>query len=141
MIRRPPDQKETYEFSPIFDNGTSLGYENAEKQLVALCDTNHLDAYIGRGSHHCSWTVADDQRAPHIELCAHYLKTHPDARSAMQDVLRFEPTDIETICAECTQFPVGVPFTPERAYFVSRLVLARRARLVALLEGTHGKLD
>lgn len=135
LVRQSPRQQATYAFAPAFDNGTSLGYEQPEEKLSALCATDQLTAYIRRGTHHCSWDAAEDGPTPHMELCARYLEAYPDAGAAMQSVIRFDQSQIAAICNECTQFDVGIPFTRDRAAFVSSLIGARKAQLAALLGG------
>jgi hypothetical protein len=51
----------------------------------------------------------------------------------MRNVIRFDAAQIFDVVNRCAQFEVSVPFTPERARFVSMLVMARRAKLAAIL--------
>lgn len=76
-----------------------------------------------------------------MKLCARYLEAHPGAGAAMQSVIRFERAHIDAICDECTRYNVGIPFSRDRAAFVSSLIEARKEQLGALMGVSNGKLD
>jgi hypothetical protein len=122
-----------FSFAPPFDNGTSLGYEIAQDRLQAACDPKSLEAYIGKGRHHCGWDAADDTRAPHTSLCDRFLTAYHEAGAGMRNVIRFDPVQIYDIANHYVQFDVDIPFTAERARFVAKLVEARRANLAEIL--------
>jgi hypothetical protein len=70
-----------------------------------------------------------------MELCARFLEMYPEAQGAMRSVISFLQEEIDSILEGCTQFDVSIPFTAERAKFVSRLIAARRAQLLVVLGG------
>jgi hypothetical protein len=133
LARLRRGQSSVFSFAPPFDNGTSLGYEIPEQRLKAACEPKWLETYIGKGSHHCGWDVADDARAPHINLCDRFLAAYHEAGAGMRNVIRFDPARIHDITSQFAQFNVSTPFTAERARFVAKLVEARRAKLVTVL--------
>jgi hypothetical protein len=118
--------------SPVFDNGTSLGYEPADEALAAPWPAARLAAYIGRGTHHCSLNDAT-KGTPHVELCKMFLETYPSAGVEMRKVILCSDSVIDEIVHWCTGFDLPAPFTINRAAFVGRLVKARRDQLAQAL--------
>jgi hypothetical protein len=115
LVRRIPGSPpaHTLAFAPAFDNGTSLGYEQAEGKLVDACEPAWLTQYIERGTHHCGWDLSDDSPAPHIGLCARYCAAFPQAAAAMRGVLQIDGLRIAEILHPCTAaIDVGIPFSP-----------------------------
>ncbi|MBP7334930.1 HipA domain-containing protein [Niveispirillum sp.] len=141
LVNQCTDGTQSFRFAPAFDNGTSLGYEQSEDKLGALCENASLSRYVSRGTHHCGWNASEDGPLPHMSLCAKYISAYPRTSAEMRNVIRFERGQITAICDECAEFDVGVRFTPARARFVAALVEARRAALAEILGGYNGELD
>jgi len=130
LVRRQRGVAPAFVLAPAFDNGTSLGYEQPPSRLGAAADQKWLKSYIDRGRHHCGWL---DGPTPHFSLCEEFLKHLPNAGPAMKSVIRFEKAQIDGIVERCSQFGLSIPFTAERARFVSSLIEARRQRLAKIL--------
>jgi hypothetical protein len=129
LVRTRQDGRSIWSFAPVFDNGTSLGYELPEERLREASQPARLERYIARGRHHCGWDLSSDSETPHMELCKCLLNAHLEARAAMWGITEFDGARVAEIAEECAQFDVGVPFTRDRARFVSALVEARKRRL------------
>jgi hypothetical protein len=135
LFMRRGREASTPTLAPIFDNGTSLGYEQTDTKLDKAFDPAWLKSYIDKGRHHCGWDLADDRQGFHLELCSRYLSAYPDASSAMRNVIQFNPLELGNIIDHCSAFKIGIPFSNRRVDFVSALLDARRLRLLAALEG------
>lgn len=133
LFRLGEHQKAIWEMAPLFDNGTSLGYEIQEANIPAMLDPVRLSAYVNRGTHHCSWKLTDDRPGPHFELCTQFLAAHQNAGISMENVIRFAWPQIEAIVTDCMSFNVPLPFTKLRGDLVLALLKEREARLRALL--------
>jgi hypothetical protein len=133
LARLRRGQVPVFSFAPPFDNGTSLGYEITQAKLRAACEPAWLEGYIKKGRHHCGWDAAEDDPAPHINLCDRFLAAYHEAGAGMRNVIRFDLAQLIDILNRFAQFDVGVPFTAERARFVAKLVEARRTKLDATL--------
>lgn len=131
LIRRAKGIAPSARLAPIFDNGTSLGYEQPASKLAAMLEPRRLTTYVHRGTHHCGWDTTEDGPAAHGALCKRYIEAYTDAGPAMVSLIRFDATQVTGILEECTHFDVSTPFTVERAKFVSRLLEARRDMLRA----------
>jgi hypothetical protein len=133
----PPRRGEaaTVTFAPVFDNGASLGYEQVEAKLRSACEPARLNAYIGRGRHHCGWDLTDDNPTPHLKLCVRYLRAYPEAGAAMRSVIQFDLAEIAEILEQCAAFDVGIVFSSDRARFLMGLIEARKALILAALGG------
>lgn len=135
LVRPRPEGALYCALAPVFDNGTSLGYEQGEGKLKATWTLARLEAYLAKGNHHCGWDASEDQATPHLDLCGRFARTYPEAGAAMQSVIQFDSRQIDNVLAECVAYDVGLPFTTDRAKFVSALLDARRVRLAAVLKG------
>jgi len=133
LVRRPESGEVEWRLAPIFDNGTSLGWEIQEDKLARATDPSRIARYIRAGRHHVGWDRLTDSPTPHLELCHLFAQAYPAARAAMQQVIDFESTRIAPILEECAQLIVGVPFTPDRVRFVLALIEARKHELSAIM--------
>jgi hypothetical protein len=122
----------SWALAPVFDNGTSLGYEIREERMSDLSNPSRLGAYVDAGRHHCGWDLSSDHRTPHIDLCRRMADAFPAVRDAMRRVIAINPDQIGEILDACSQFQVSVSFTRDRAHFVAELIEARRQRLLAI---------
>lgn len=141
LVHQVPGVPARYEMAPLFDNGTSLGYELVDSRLANLVQAVPLQAYLSRGTHHCGWSVRDDAPTSHFTLCERLLEQHEVAGAAIESVIRFDRAQITSLVHDLLAIDVGVPFTIERANFIVSLILARQVRLKSLVEGYRGKLD
>jgi len=133
LVRRSNQGRTDFEMAPLFDNGTSLGYEMPEAKLGGMVDPARLRHYIDRGTHHCGWDFSSDAPTSHFDLCRKFTETYEGASAFMQSVIRFEMAQIEEIVTECTRFRVATAFTDLRAEFVAALIGARKDLLQSLL--------
>ena len=106
LFRLRPDLSYEIELAPIFDNGTSLGYEVMDDKLLAATSPARIQAYIARGTHHCGWD--SDGPAPHFELCKRFLLAHKNTSAIMQSVIRFDQQKVASAVEGCTRFNVGI---------------------------------
>ena len=126
-------QQVNWSFAPIFDNGTSLGWELLDERLGAENQPARIARYIDRGRHHCGWDRSSDSPTQHIELCRRLCEAYPAARDAMRPVASIEIARATGILNECAQSDVSVSFAPERVEFVAALIEARKRRLAAVI--------
>jgi hypothetical protein len=122
-----------FNFSPVYDNGTSFAYEQSDNAILALNTQSGVLRYINRGLHHCSWDLASDARARHIELCQSYLQAHPEAGAQMRSVIQFDLAKLHEVLHGFSGLGANIPFSSARADFVGRLVEARRDQLANVL--------
>lgn len=119
--------------APLFDNGTSLGYGLRDADLEGKNLEVTLSRFLAKGEHHCGWDPSDDARGGHIALCHRYATSYARAVPSMQNVIRFEMAELETILKDLVQFDTAIPFTTSRAAFVYSLVDRRRRDLAEVL--------
>ncbi len=115
----------TFSLAPAFDNGTSLGNIIRDAELARWNTEAGLRKFIGRGRHHFGWTSTDGLRH-HVGLCSHFASVREGARDFMQDVIHLSDSRITEIADWCCDFRYPVPFTPERAQFITSQVRSRR---------------
>lgn len=119
--------------APLYDNGTSLGYGITDDQLETKNVDDLLTRFVAKGLHHCGWDAADDERAPHVALCARFAATYPGAIAAMQNVIRFDNDKLREILDEMVKFDIAIPFTQGRANFIYSLVTQRKLELAQIV--------
>ena len=122
-----------WSLAPVFDNGTSMGYEHTEATLRARRGPIWLAQYINKGRHHCGWDAGSDLPTPHMDLCRRFLAAYPETRPAMQSVTAFDTRLVAQLAAEYVGVDVSIPFTHDRAQFVSTLVETRRQQLLTII--------
>lgn len=120
------DQASRVRMSPVFDNGTSLGYEILEENMDVFYVPDRMRAYIKKGKHHLRWRASDEQKCQHAEMLFLLLNKYPELKEHVKCKLDlFELGQIEAIIEQCTQYPVTVPLSQKRAEFICHLVNSR----------------
>lgn len=119
--------------APLYDNGTSLGYGITDHQLATKNVDDLLTRFVAKGLHHCGWDAADDERGPHVALCARYAAAYPGAIAAMRNVIRFDNDELREILDEMVKFDIAIPFTQGRANFIYALVTQRKLELAQIV--------
>jgi hypothetical protein len=134
FIRRlqGPTRFET-SMAPLFDNGTSLGYEQSNDALRKRWSDDRIKKYVERGTHHCTWLDSDRKGMKHIELCTRFCEAYPTAGAVMKKVILLGDSDIDDVLKWCTSFGTSLSFTAERATFTSQLTKTRRDLLIQSL--------
>ncbi len=70
--------------APVFDNGTSLGYEILESKMNHFASPARMQTYIAKGRHHLRWQLNDSKQSQHIELLVQLLNKHPILKQRLQ---------------------------------------------------------
>lgn len=126
-------ERNTFELSPYFDNGTSLGHElDARKMAHYMKDSNGLVAYINRGKHHVKWRK-DGEKLKLFEGVVQYCKRFPRVLSSLLKSLDWEDAALEECLSRLTLFAIQSPLSVERAEFIYKLTTERKRRLLGLL--------
>jgi hypothetical protein len=111
---------------PVFDNGTSLGYEILEKNMAKFFEPERMQQYIDKGRHHIRYQLHDEQAAQHIELLEWLAKKYPTMLERMKNKLTaFDTTCLKATINHCTGFNIPIPLTEKRAEFVYHLIESR----------------
>jgi hypothetical protein len=133
LFRTHVNGRNQVEMAPMFDNGTSLGYEIPDEKLTEAIFADRLGRYVDKGTHHCGWERDGPSR--HFDLCERLVQAEKIAGDALESVVRFELDEVESILEECTQFGVSIRFSSDRAKLVLSLLRTRKSALARLLEG------
>lgn len=127
--------RDRYRLAPVYDNGTSLGYEKDEAQVIADCTPTRLGRYVDRGTHHVQLRTTDRGGGGHLEVCAAFLEEFPEAATAMRSVVNFPLAEVRELLHWCEGFDVAPRFSRERSEFVYRLIEMRKERLERVVGG------
>jgi hypothetical protein len=125
-----------HRMAPVFDNATSLGYQQSDSRLRSLRG-DALDRFIGKGSHHMSGTLANESRTSHMELCRLLADLRPGSGAMMEDVIHCRRADIEAALDACRALRIEPAFTGERVSFVNALLARRREVARSVLRGAR----
>lgn len=128
------DAANNHRMAPIFDNGTSLGYQQADAKLGHLSGAT-LDKFIRDGSHHMSWDLANETRTRHMDLLTGVVPRLPEVVAATEAMIHSCAERIEAVATACTGLEVVPRFTPQRAEFLRRLLRRRGELMVELVRG------
>lgn len=121
--------------SPVFDNGTSMGYEVRNEDFGRFDDPSHLEKYVAKGWHHMKWDLSDRAPLKHGEMLQKFAEIYPETRQAIVDCLKKVNYDVfKKILDHLVLFEVPVRLTPERAAFMLKLIHFRHQKLLKELE-------
>lgn len=112
--------------APVFDNGTSMGYEILERKMDDFYKPDRMRSYINKGRHHIRHQLHDEFAAQHIELLELLVKKYPTFADRIKNKLNaFDMASLKAIIANCTKFKILIPLTEKRAEFVGHLIESR----------------
>jgi hypothetical protein len=125
--------RESVHPAPLFDNGTSMGYEWPTAKLAAVANPARLMRYIYRGTHQMFWRSQDASRLSHPNFLKRFFDEFPAHRAGILSRLRLSDKTIERLADELTTFRGPRPLTRTRASFMVKLVKTRRDYVRSLL--------
>lgn len=128
------DERNTARMAPVFDNGTSFGYMQVDAKLPNFSGKK-LDEFIGKGTHHMSWDLANETRTCHMDLCRNAANSLDNAGATINDVIHGGLAALDDALAACVALHVDPMFTPTRAEFVRNLLARRGDMMMGLLKG------
>ncbi|TAN71243.1 MAG: hypothetical protein EPN17_02020 [Methylobacter sp.] len=126
LLWQPLNEKLKVRMTPVFDNGTSLGYEILESKMDDFYKPDDLQKYFNRGCHHIRWQLDDKAPVQHIELLESLVSKYPLMASRIKNKLKaFDMDSLKAIIANSTKFDIRIPLTEKRAAFVCHLIESR----------------
>lgn len=134
LVHRSPDGTTSYSIAPVYDNGTSLGFQFGRSRLRHAATKKELADFNAKGLHQCGWDRQDPSRMGHFDLCDRLLRSNPSLSSAMRDIVSFDERNVAEIVEGCMICDVPGGFEPERAEFVHALLVSRRDLLLSILD-------
>jgi hypothetical protein len=129
------DDQITCRLTPVFDNGTSLGYEILARNFADFEDADRLLRYIERGRHHARWRKQDSKRIRFVDTLPGLASCIPGKERLVRTMLQFSENALRQELMHLTAFNAPVALSEERARFVLHLVLNRRKVLLESLGG------
>ena len=112
--------------APVFDNGTSLGYEILDGNMDDFYKSDRMQNYINKGRHHIRWRLHDKKPAQHIELLELLANKYPAIANKIINKLNvFDLDALKAIIIDCTKYKLSIPLTEKRAEFVYHLIESR----------------
>ena len=138
IIYRYPDQQVRAGMAPLFDNGTSMGHEIIESNLVDFTP-NKLQKYITskKAKHHISWDLLDNESLNHSQMVRKFSEQYPQYLEPMKKLIEFDLADVNNILHELTQFDIQIPLSKQRAVFMLELIKARQNELKGVFHEFH----
>lgn len=112
--------------SPVFDNGTSLGYEILESKIDDFYQSDKMKSYIRKGRHHLRWQLKDERRCQHLDLLHRLTIKFPNLNDQVKEKLAlFHSDQLRSVMDNCRKYSVPIPLTQKRADFICHLVTSR----------------
>jgi len=116
----------TVRMAPVFDNGTSLGYEILERKMENFFNTDRMQSYINKGRHHIRYELHSKDPAQHIELLELLANRNAEIAGRIKAKLdSFNINRLRAILESCTKFKISIPLTEKRAEFICHLIESR----------------
>ena len=125
-IYKKHSEKALIIFSPVFDNGTSMGHEILEQNILQFEEYEKMKKYVQKGTHHMKWELKDKLRINHIDFICKFFKEFPETRPTILNSLHFDLNHFKIILNEMTMFEVPVNLTYNRASFIFNLIKYRK---------------
>ncbi|MEE2566069.1 hypothetical protein [Hyphobacterium marinum] len=123
----------TAKFSPAFDNGTALVYEYGDERLGKFDDATFRARYIDRGRHQMKLNRQDNERAGHIQMIEHLLRSDPKLAECVRGVINFSMSELATNLSLLCSIETPTPFSEKRCAVILSLVGERRDRIQKLV--------
>lgn len=116
-------------FSPLFDNGTSLGYEILEQNFGNI----NIEAYIKRGKHHMKYELTKENENTllgeyHFDMIKKLYEKYPEhVEDILKKVFKLRLKSLKKELLQLTKIKTyeGYELTEERVEFILKLIDAR----------------
>lgn len=118
------------DLTPIFDHGTSMGYEIIEKNFTKYDDPLTMQRYIEKGKHHMKWQKNDENRLSHGIFLQKLIQKYPEMGNIIENCLQLDTEIFKHILNELVKFEVPVKLSESRANFMLKLICARQQYLL-----------
>lgn len=126
LIHLGLENRVTVRMAPVFDNGTSLGYEILERNMDGFLNHGRMQSYINKGKHHIRYELHDKEPAQHFELLELLSNKYPVIADRIKYKLdSFNIDRLRSIMESYTKFKIPIPLTEKRAEFVCHLIESR----------------
>jgi len=121
--------------TPAFDNGTSLGYERADKDLPTPLTNDWFlrHATHKRARHHIRLQASDSKGAKMLELVPELVHQFPDLLPIVRTCATFGDDAVEEVIFPLCDFQMPDRLSKERAAFICRMICVRRDLLLERL--------
>lgn len=120
--------------APLYDNGTSLGYNILEERLDPPWTSAEMEQFVKKGKHDCGWSHKEDGPMLNIELCRRFFTTFPQYVPMGKEMLNTERDAIEEVLDWAQEFDTPLRISPARARFIVDQITARQRLLREALE-------
>lgn len=129
-----PTRPSNFRLCPLFDNGTSMGYDIMAKKF-SNWDEEKFERHISRGTHHVRHSHTPlEPRISHIDLLSLVIAEWPEARHQIQGRIKSVlPSDFHDALYDLVALNLPTPLSSGRLSFILRLLELRLNKLKALL--------
>lgn len=128
------DDAQSVTLAPLYDNGTSLGYNILEERLDPAWTLEQIEQFVRKGKHDCGWSHKEDGPMLNIELCRRFFRTFPQYVPMGMAMLGVGREAIEEIVEWAQGFDTPLRFSAARARFVVDQITTRQRLLREVLE-------
>jgi|GEM_PF-12964 len=121
--------------APVFDNGTSMGYNILSNKLKDFQSEVQLEKYYRKGWHHMKWSLDAKKQLGHGELLKRFCEKYPETRNIMLGCLKkVDLKAFKNVLDNLIEIDLPVRLSAERALFILKLIEFRCCRLIKELE-------
>ena len=125
--------------TPAFDNGTSMSYEQPEKNFGLFDKEQHVVRYLTRSKkarHHMKWSLEDQDDMHFFDFMKRFVSTYPETREMIMGMLGFTKDDLLSRLEPLVSIEVEERsrLTRRRFDFTLTLIMKRTELLLDALE-------
>jgi hypothetical protein len=139
VLQEPGVSQPCPRFSPAFDNGTALAYEQREERFDKFEDQAYLLRYLTspkQAKHHMRWNLDDECPMSFHGFVKRYAIAYPETKQVVLATLEFRLEDLQARLVPLLEIPVAPRYqlTKRRLDFTLKLIMKRVDLLRAVLE-------
>lgn len=121
-------------FSPLFDNGTSLGHEIFPINTKSWTDERFI-FYVRRGYHHMKWQLRSPKQPKHIEMLELITQDKPQLKKHLFNMINsFSVDEFRNKLEFLEKIEMKVPLTTARSELYFKLVSIRKGLISSALK-------
>jgi hypothetical protein len=123
----------TTKFTPLFDNGTSLGHELFVANIAKWNDDQFV-RYIDKGKHHMKWQKDDKTGCGHVEMLMKVISKYPEFREGLFNrINNFSIDDLSAILSKLEKLNLTVSLSRQRIDLYLKLITLRQKNIIVAL--------
>ncbi len=134
LVPRSDGGVATMMLAPLFDNGTSLGYELPIERFNEW-SADRFNSYVMRGRHHMRWNIEDKKGCKHFEMLSKLISRFPLVKENLCNKIdAFKIDDLHPCLVRLQKLNIPIPLSDGRLNLYLKLISLRHKKIKEHLE-------